>query len=71
MGRKSITDVIREIKTLLEKEDELSVRQISLRLKSQWRTINKAIDTMKLLGYVKERMNKDTKRTERLISLNK
>jgi len=71
MGRKSITDVIREIKTLLEKEDELSVRQISLRLKSQWRTIDKAIDTMKLLGYVKERMNKDTKRTERLISLNK
>ena len=71
MGRKSITDVIREIKTLLEKENELSVRQISLRLKSQWRTIDKAIDTMKLLGYVKERMNKDTKRTERLISLNK
>jgi len=71
MGRKSITDVIREIKTLLEKEDELSVRQISLRLKSQWRTIDKAIDTMKLLGYVKERMNKDTKRTERLISLKK
>jgi len=71
MGRKSITDVIREIKTLLEKENELSVRQISLRLKSQWRTIDKAIDTMKLLGYVKERMNKDTKRTERLISLKK
>ena len=71
MGRKSITDVIREIKTLLEKEDELSVRQISLRLKSQWRTIDKAIDTMKLLGYVKERMNKDTKRAERLISLKK
>ena len=71
MGRKSITDVIREIKTLLEKGDELSVRQISLRLKSQWRTINKTIGTMKLLGYVKERMNKDTKRTERLISLKK
>ena len=71
MGRKSITDVIREVKTLLEKESELSVRQISLRLKSQWRTIDKAIDTMKLLGYVKERMNKDTKRTERLISLKK
>ena len=71
MGRKSITDVIREIKTLLEKEDELSVRQISLRLKSQWRTIDKAIDIMKLLGHVKERMNKDTKRTERLISLKK
>ena len=71
MGRKSITDVIREIKTLLEKEDELSVRQISLRLKSQWRTIDKAIDTMKLLGYVKERMNQNTKRTERLISLKK
>ena len=71
MGRKSITDVIREIKTLLEKEGELSVRQISLRLKSQWRTIDKAIDTMKLLGYVKERMNKNTKRLERLISLKK
>lgn len=69
MGRKSITDVIREIKTLLEKEGELSVRQISIKIKSQWRTVDKALETMKLLGTVKERANKNTKRTERLFSL--
>jgi Mn-dependent DtxR family transcriptional regulator len=71
MGRKSISDVIREIKTLLEKEGELSVRQISLKIKSQWRTVDKALGTMKMLGTVKERMNKDTERIERLVSLKK
>ena len=38
---------------LLEKEDELSIRQLSIKTKSQWRTIKKALDTMKSLGVVK------------------
>jgi|GEM_PF-3899919 DNA-binding transcriptional regulator YhcF (GntR family) len=69
MVRKPITQIIEEIKKLLEKEGELSVRQISIKTKSQWRTIKKALDTMEVLGFVKQRKNDKTKRTERLYSL--
>jgi len=69
MVRKPITQTIEEIKKLLEKEGELSVRQISLKIKSQWRTIKKALDTMLVLGLVKERKNDKTERVERLFSL--
>jgi len=69
MPRKPITQTIEEIKSLLEKEDELSIRQLSIKIKSQWRTIKKALDTMKSLGIVKERFNDETKRVERLFSL--
>jgi len=71
MGRKPITQTIEEIKKLLEKEGELSVRQISLKIKSQWRTIKKALNTMLVLGIVKERKNDKTERIERLFSLKK
>ena len=67
--RKPITDIIAEVKKLLEKEGEMSIRQLSLKTKSQWRTIEKALDTMKTLGVVKERKGTDTKRVERLFSL--
>lgn len=69
MVRKPITQIIEEVKSLLEKEGELSIRQISLKTKSQWRTIEKALDTMKSLGAVKERKGDETKRVERLFSL--
>ncbi|MDP2926267.1 MAG: hypothetical protein Q8N99_07860 [Nanoarchaeota archaeon] len=71
MVRKPITQTIEEIKKLLEKEGELSVRQISLKIKSQWRTIKKGLDTMLVLGLVKERKNDKTERVERLFSLKK
>lgn len=67
--RKPITAIIEEVKKLLEKEGELSIRQISLKTKSQWRTIEKALDTMKLLSVVNERKGTETKRVERLFSL--
>ncbi|MBI2452241.1 hypothetical protein HYV50_04170 [Candidatus Pacearchaeota archaeon] len=67
--RKPITDIIAEVKKLLEKEGEMSIRQLSLKTKSQWRTIEKALETMKTLGVVKERKGTDTKRVERLFSL--
>ena len=54
MARTSITSLMIEIKKILEKEYELSIRQISLRTKSQWRTVEKALDTMKKLGVLKE-----------------
>ena len=67
--RKPITEIIEEVKRLLEKEGEMSVRQISVKTGSQWRTINKALETMKSLGIVKERLNNETERKERLFKL--
>lgn len=67
--RKIIEQIIEEIKSLLEKEEELSIRQLSIKTKSQWRTIKKALDTIKSLGIAKERLNDETERKERLFSL--
>jgi len=69
MTRKSITSLMEEIKKLLEKNKELSVRQLAIKTKSQWRTIDKALETMKSLGVVKERKGNETERVERLFSL--
>ena len=69
MARKPITEIIEKIKSILQKESDLSVRQLSIKMNSQWRTVNKALITMKSLGIVKERLNKETKRKERLFSL--
>lgn len=69
MARKPITQIIEEIKKLLEKENELSIRQISIKVKSQWRTVEKALETMLSLGAVKERKGDESDREERLFSL--
>lgn len=69
MPRKSITEIIEEIKRLLEKEGELSTRQIALKTKTQWRTTKKALDTLKNLGIIKERQNTTTERDETLYSI--
>lgn len=62
MKRRDICQILIEIKKLLEREGELSTNQISLRVGSQWRTTQKALRTLKILGLIKERMNKDNKR---------
>ena len=67
--RKPITSIMEDVKKLLEKHQELSIRQLALRSKSQWRTIEKALETMKSLNVVKERKGNETKRIERLFSL--
>ena len=69
MTRKPITQIIEKIKKLLEKERELSIRQISIKIGSQWRTIEKALETMLNLEIVKERKNNEIERVERLFSL--
>ena len=69
MVRKSITSLMEDIKKLLEKNKELSIRQLALKTKSQWRTIEKALKTMKNLNVVKERKSNKTERIERLFSL--
>jgi len=69
MARNSMGDIMKKIQRILEKEKELSIRKISLKTKTRWHTIEKALEVMKSLNLVKERKNKDTKRVERLFSL--
>ena len=70
MVRKSIIDIIKEIKLLLEKEGELSTRQIALKTHSQWRTVDKALEILVFLNIAKKKIN-DAKRMENIYSLKK
>ena len=69
MPRRPITQIIQEVKALLEKENKLSVRQISIKTHCQWRTALKVLETMKDLGLVKEEKGTETERDERIFSL--
>ena len=67
--RTSFSEIVLEIKDILAKEKELSIRQLAIKTKSQWRTVKKALELLKDLEIVKESKNKDTERIERLFSL--
>ena len=69
MGRRNILDVIEDIKKVLSKNKELSVKAISEEIKSQWETTIKALEFMKKQGLVNEREGKKTHKVERLFSL--
>ncbi len=69
MSRRNILDVIEDIKKVLSKGNENSVKKISEKIGSQWETTIKALKFMKNQGMVKERRNNKTKRVERLFSL--
>ncbi|MDO8623316.1 MAG: hypothetical protein Q7R52_03645 [archaeon] len=69
MSRRNILDVIEDIKKVLSKGEEMSVKRISEEIKSQWETTIKALEFMKNQGMVKERQNNKTERVERLFSL--
>jgi DNA-binding transcriptional regulator YhcF (GntR family) len=70
MARRPITQIINEVKKVLEKHKELSIKAIAKKTKAQWRTVRKALETMRDLGLVKERKNvHKTGVDERLFSL--
>ncbi len=69
MASKPINRIMEEIFDLLKKEKELSTRQLSVNIGSQWITIEKALESMKKLEVVKERIDKFDKRNTRLWSL--
>ena len=69
MSRRNILDVIEDIKKVLSKGEEMSVKRISEKVKSQWETTIKALEFMKKQEMVKERKNDQTERIERLFSL--
>lgn len=66
MPRKPITDILIKISELLQKEKELSVNQIAFKIRSQWRTVEKALEVLKKLGVVLEKSNTKSKRNERI-----
>lgn len=65
---KSLHLVIEDIYFLLKEEKELSIRQISVKTGSQWITIRKAINSMKRLNLVIDKLVNKPRRT-RLVSL--
>ena len=69
MSRRNILDVIEDIEKVLSKGEEMSVKKISEKIKSQWETTIKALEFMKKKDIVKERQNDETERIERLFSL--
>lgn len=71
MSRRNILEVIEDIKKILSKGEEMSIKRISERINSQWETTIKALEFMKKQGMVKERLNDKTERKERLFSLKK
>jgi len=68
MARRNILDIIRGIKKILKKEQELSVKSISERVGSQWETTIKALEFLKEFNLVKERKGQETYKIERLFS---
>ena len=69
MNRKPMPDILLLTKKLLENESELTVRQISIKIRSSWETTNKALEILKALEVVKERRGDKTRRRERIFSL--
>jgi predicted transcriptional regulator len=69
MKKRTTTILIKEIMEILKKEKELSVRQISLKLKSEWATTNNALENMKMLNLVYENKNRKHPKSPRIFSL--
>lgn len=69
MSRRNILEIIEDIKKVLAKDKEMSVKKISEEIRSQWETTIKALEFMKKQNIVKEREGKKTNKVERLFSL--
>ncbi len=66
---RDILIITEEVIKLLLKEKELSIRQISLRIKTHRAVALKSLEFLKKIKFVKERKGEETKRIERLFSL--
>ena len=69
MPRRNILEIIEDIQKALSKGEEMSVKKISGKVKSQWETTIKALEFMKRVNLVQEREGKKTHKIERLFSL--
>ena len=68
---RNILLITEEIIKILSKEKELSIRQISLNVKTHRAVALKSLEFLKRINLVKERKGEETKRIERLFSLTK
>ncbi len=69
MPRKNILEVTEEIIKVLKKDGESSIKHVSDKIGSQWRTSLKSLEFLNKLGIVKEKKGKKTNKEERLFSL--
>ncbi|MCK4647686.1 ArsR family transcriptional regulator [Candidatus Pacearchaeota archaeon] len=66
---RNILIITEEIIKLLSKEKELSIRQISLRVKTHRAIALRSLEFLKRMNLVEERKGEETKRIERLFGL--
>jgi len=66
---RDILMITEEILKLLSKESELSIRQISLRIRTHRAVALKSLEFLKRISLVRERKGDETERVERLFSL--
>lgn len=66
---RDILIITEEILKLLSNEKELSVRQISLRVRTHRAVALKSLEFLKRINLVQERKGTETERVERLFSL--
>ena len=68
---RDILRITEEIIKLLSNEKELSIRQISLKIRTHRAVALKSLEFLKRIRLVQERKGEETKRIERLFSLKK
>ncbi len=66
---RNILAITEDILKLLAKEKELSIRQISLRVRTHRAVALKSLEFLKRINLVEERKGNETAREERLFSL--
>jgi hypothetical protein len=66
---RNILVITEDIIKLLSKEKELSIRQISLKVRTHRAVALKSLEFLKRINLVKERKGDETERVERLFSL--
>lgn len=69
MTRRNILEVTENIVDVLKKEEEMSIKSLSEKIGSQWRTTLKSLEFLSNLGIVKERKGKKTNKEERIFRL--
>ena len=66
---RNILNITEEIIKILKKDKELSIRQISLKVRSHRAVVLKGLEFLKRIDYVKERKDDKNKVDTRLFSL--
>lgn len=67
--RRNILTITREIVALLQREEELSIRQIFLRVRTNRDIVLKSLEFLKDMGLAEERRGHQTNRGDRLFRL--